>query len=206
MCTHNARFSPLCFNCYRRTIILKNFFQLNILSRRKLVFFLFEWKSFLHWFIAPSLFSTRRRNKRWWNNAQDRLVEYVIVISKRLMKVKCCFGSELKMASRCDSPLYRIFLILRKWQSPSSSIILILRNLYDYMIVFLTASFATIRNFFLSEFFSCERRMEEETSLLKKFLNYRQRSNCRNEVDNFSLTIRVLRKSILQTLALHSTR
>lgn len=130
MCTHNARFSPLCFNCYRRTIILKNFFQLNILSRRKLVFFLFEWKSFLHWFIAPSLFSTRRRNKRWWNNAQDRLVEYVIVISKRLMKVKCCFGSELKMASRCDSPLYRIFLILRKWQSPSSSIILILFGIY----------------------------------------------------------------------------
>lgn len=108
-CVPTTPLSPLCFNCYRRTIILKNFFQLNILSRRKLVFFLFEWKSFLHWFIAPSLFSTRRRNKRWWNNAQDRLVEYVIVISKRLMKVKCCFGSELKMASH--SPLYRIFLI-----------------------------------------------------------------------------------------------
>lgn len=112
MCTHNARFSPLCFNCYRRTIILKNFFQLNILSRRKLVFFLLRVEIFFFFFTDSSrlrLFSTRRRNKRWWNNAQDRLVEYVIVISKRLMKVKCCFGSELKMASH--SPLYRIFLI-----------------------------------------------------------------------------------------------
>ena len=42
-----------------------------------------------------------------------------------------------------------------------------IRNLYDYMIVFLTASFATIRNFFLSEFFSCERRIEGNESLKK---------------------------------------
>lgn len=35
------------------------------------------------------------------------------------------------------------------------------------MIVFLTASFATIRNFFLSEFFSCERRIEGNESLKK---------------------------------------
>lgn len=38
-CVPTTPLSPLCFNCYRRTIILKNFFQLNILSRRKLVFF-----------------------------------------------------------------------------------------------------------------------------------------------------------------------